>query len=266
MVTKLIARGIRAVLDEMGYVLWKKDFLQYGISVYDDIARLNRAWGRSVNTFFDVGANIGQTTRQALHRFPSAHVYAFEPHPRSFRTLAAITDKRLSAHQLALGERSGKAKLYQYGDAGDGSLINSLVSDARFPTQFGHQPKQELEVACSTIDDFCLEHGIDGIDVLKLDTEASELAVIKGAERMLGSGRGYYVYTEFNDLQPQRGVSGGALIPIADLLAQFGFRYVATYTDFVLPEGKMHVCANALFALPPIGTQSKPHKVEVPSG
>jgi FkbM family methyltransferase len=216
--------------------------------------------------FFDVGANIGQTTRQALHRFPSARVYAFEPHPRSFRTLAAITDKRLSAHQLALGERSGKAKLYQYGDSGDGSLINSLVSDARFPTQFGHQPKQELEVACSTIDDFCLEHGIDGIDVLKLDTEGSELAVIKGAERMLGSGHGYYVYTEFNDLQPQRGVSGGALIPIADLLAQFGFRYVATYTDFVLPEGKMHVCANALFALPPIGTQSKPHKVEVPSG
>lgn len=54
MVAKLIARGIRAVLDDMGYVLWKKEFLQYGISVYEDIARLNRAWGRSVGTFFDV--------------------------------------------------------------------------------------------------------------------------------------------------------------------------------------------------------------------
>src|SRR5262250_2304624 len=134
MVAKLIARGIRAALDEMGYVLWKKDFLQYGISVYDDIVRLNRAWGRSVNTFFDVGANVGQTTREALHRFPNARVYAFEPHPTSFRKLAAIKDDRLSAHQLALGELRGNATLYQYGEVGDGSLINSLVSDARFPT------------------------------------------------------------------------------------------------------------------------------------
>jgi FkbM family methyltransferase len=251
MVTKLIARGIRAALDEMGYVLWKKDFLQYGISVYDDIARLNRAWDRSVNTFFDVGANVGQTTRQVLRRFPSARVYAFEPHPTSFRALAAITDKRLSAHQIALGERSGKTKLYQYGESGDGSLINSLVSDARFPTQFGHRPKQELEVACSTVDDFCLEHGIDSIDVLKLDTEGADLSVMKGAVRKLSSGRVGYVYAEFNDLQPRQGVSGGALTPIAELLAPFGFRYVATYTDFVLPEGEMYVCANALFALPP---------------
>jgi hypothetical protein len=40
------------------------------------------------------------------------------------------------------------------------------------------------------------------------------------------------------------------LIPISDLLSRRGLRYVATYTDFVLPNGGMHVCANALFALP----------------
>jgi FkbM family methyltransferase len=250
MVTKLIARGIRAALDEMGYVLWKKEFLRYGISVYDDIARLNRAWDRSVVTFFDVGANVGQTTREALRRFPSARVYAFEPHPASFRELTTIKDDRLFAHQIAFGERSEKATLYQYGEADDGSLINSLVSDACFPTRFGYRPKSVLEVVCSTIDAFCLEHRIENIDVLKLDTEGSELAVLKGAERMLASGRAGYVYTEFNDLQPRQGATGGALIPIAELLAKFGFRYVATYTDFVLPDGQVYVCANALFALP----------------
>jgi FkbM family methyltransferase len=250
MVAKLIARGIRAALDEMGYVLWKKEFLQYGISVYDDIARLNRAWGRSVNTFFDVGANVGQTAREALRRFPSARVYAFEPHPASFLKLVAIKDDRLSAHQIALSERSGKATLYQYGEAGDGSLINSLVNNAHFPVTFGHRPKKEVNIACSTVDDFCREHRIDSIDVLKLDTEGSELAVLKGAERMLASGRCSYVYTEFSELQPQPSVTGGALIPISDLLARFGLRYVATYTDFVLPNDGIHVCANALFALP----------------
>jgi FkbM family methyltransferase len=251
MVGKLIARGIRAVLDDMGYVLWKKEFLQYGISVYADIARLNRAWGRSVGIFFDVGANVGQTTREALRRFPSARVYAFEPHPASFRELAAIADDRLSVHQIALGDHSGTATLYQYGESGDGSLINSLVSDARFPSRFGYHPKHTAKVACATVDDFCLEHRIDSIDVLKIDTEGSELAVLKGAERMLASGRCSYIYAEFNDLQSRPGVTGGALNPISDLLTRFGLRYVATYTDFVLPDGGMDVCANALFALPP---------------
>ena len=108
------------------------------------------------------------------------------------------------------------------------------------------------------MDDFCLKHDIGSIDILKLDTEGSELAVLKGAERMLTSGRCSYVYTEFNELQPQPGTTGGALIPISDLLARFGLRYVATYTDSVLPNGGMHVCANALFALPSTRSVEQP--------
>ena len=83
-----------------------------------------------------------------------------------------------------------------------------------------------------------------------IDTEAFDLSVMKGAARMLQERRIGFIYTEFNDLSVKEGTTGGALIPISEYLSPFGLRYVATYTDFVLPENGMFICANALFALP----------------
>jgi FkbM family methyltransferase len=243
--------AVRPILESLGYVLWKREFFRYGVSPYVDIARLNRAWGRSVGVFFDVGANRGQTTQQALKEFPAARIFAFEPHPGTCQALRnSVSDDRLSIYQLALGDKCGHVALYEYGSSGDGSLINSLVSNARFPMQFGFSAT-EARVECTTIDAFCASTKIEIVDVLKIDTEGYDLNVIKGAQGMLREGRVRYIYTEFNDLFPKSGTEGGALLPIAEYLATFGFRYVATYTDFVLPEGDMFVCANALFACPP---------------
>jgi FkbM family methyltransferase len=256
---------IRGALDRLGYVLWKKEFLQYGILPFVDIARLNRAWGRSVETFFDVGANVGQTSRQALEAFRNARVFAFEPHPHTFEELTMqLRNERASLHQIALGEQSGQAKLYVYGNSGDGSLINSLVQNARFPTQFGYSAS-ECIVECTTIDEFCETNGVQTIDVLKIDTEGFDFSVIRGAARMLLERRIGFIYTEFNDLLPKPGMTGGSLLPIADYLAPFGLKYVATYTDFILPADDMFICANALFAYPPASRDDPEQRAGVSS-
>src|SRR5262245_7599929 len=106
---KLLGHIARRGLAQFGYVLWRKDFLRYGVCPLLDVSRLNRAWGRSVHTFFDVGAHTGQTCREAMRVFPDARVYAFEPHPMIFSTLqTAISDERVSLHQLALGDHAGE--------------------------------------------------------------------------------------------------------------------------------------------------------------
>jgi FkbM family methyltransferase len=234
-------------LDRFGYVLWKREFLRYGISPFLDIARLNRAAGHSVRVFFDVGANVGQTSMEALREFPEARIIAFEPHPDIFAQLRqSVSNSRFSPHQLALADRTGDVTLYEYGNVGDGSLMNSLVPDARFSVQFAHSASRRI-VECSTIDEFCALNGIDRIDVLKIDAEGCDFLVLKGAARMLRERRIEFVYTEFNDLQPKQGTTGGSLLQISDYLAPFDFRYVATYTDFILPNDDMFVCANALF-------------------
>jgi FkbM family methyltransferase len=249
---RMISALLRSQVSRLGYVMVKRDFTRFGYSLFTDIRRISKTWDWSIQTVFDVGANIGQFASETLRELPDTIVHSFEPHPRAFAKLSrSISGPRLSAHEWAVGDREGEAVLYVYGSDKDGSLINSLTPDARFPQKFGYQAR-EVKVRCTTIDAFCREAEVERIDLLKVDTEGFDLFVLRGAERMLREGRVRFVYVEFNDLFAKDNATGGALVPIAEYLEPFGFAYLCTYTDFVLYEGKVSVCANALFAVPPV--------------
>lgn len=248
---KLLGRALRNLLARRGYLLLKREYTRYGLSLFVDIVRFSRSWDGSVRTVFDVGANVGQFALEALHELPAARIYSFEPHPCTFkRLIAAISDSRLSAHPIALGERIGPSVMFVYGESGESSHLNSLVPNAHFPTKFGYAATQ-IAVPCTTIDVFCEENKIDEIDLLKIDTEGGDLLVLRGARRMFEEGRLRFVYVEFNTLLSEPDVAGGALFPIAEYLTPFGFRYVSAYTDFVFRQDDLFVCANALFVVPP---------------
>jgi len=247
----LIANLFRSGLERMGYALIKPEFSRFGLSLYVDVRRIGRQWGWSTTTVFDVGANVGQFAAEALAGFPEATVWSFEPFPKSFAKLVdGGANARLKPFQLALSDRIGESAFFAYSEEGDGSHINSLTDKARFPQRFGYKPR-ELTVKTSTIDAFCSEHGVERIDLLKVDTEGFDLVVLTGAEAMLRAGRVRFIYVEFNDLFEIPGAEGGALIPIAEYLKRFGYAYLTTYTDFVIYKGEVSVNANALFVLPP---------------
>ena len=242
---------LRLILDKHGYVLWKRNFFHFGISPFVDMMRLNTVWGRSLDVIFDVGANVGQFAREVRHELPAATIYSFEPHPQSFEKLSQAVAGGLNHPQcLALSDRIGNVTFYEYGSEGEGSLINSLVPNARFPVRFGYQ-SQAITVQSTTLDHFCASHDIGRLDFLKIDVEGAELSVLKGGAGMLRRGKIMAIYFEFNDLEPEPGTSGGSLMPIARYLDEFGLRYACTYTDFLLQGDQLHVVANALFVLPP---------------
>jgi len=249
--TAMIKGLVRRALDRQGYVLWKRDFMRFGNDPWLDVNRLSRAWGKAILTVFDVGANDGATLVEMLPAFPVATVHSFEPLRETFERLKArVSDPRAQLHNLALGEICGPVPFYVYGSQGDGSLMNSLTPDAGFARRGGWEPKI-VEVQSLTLDAFCESEKIDRIDVLKMDTEGFDLAVLRGSERMLREARVDFVYLEFNDLLDREGIAGGSLLPISQFLGNLGLRYVTTYTDFVQTDGPMWVCANALFARDP---------------
>lgn len=96
-----------------------------------------------------------------------------------------------------------------------------------------------------------MRKNLDAIDVLKVDTEGFDLEVLKGAVNLLAAGLIRFIYFEFNEILNREGVFGGALAPIAELITPYGYRFVATYNDYVVTEGEMFGVSNALFALPP---------------
>jgi FkbM family methyltransferase len=240
---------VRKMLESAGYRVYHRDVLPYGVEYMLDIERLARIWSLPVHTFFDIGANLGQTSSLALSSFSNAQVFAFEPDPVIFAKLVESLRKqpRLTTYNIAFSNASGSVPFYRYAS----STLSSLISNAQYPMRKGLSPEQ-ITVECTTLDSFCTLHSVQLIDVLKVDTEGCDLFVLQGARQLLSAGRVRFVYLEFNDMSPRAGSTGGALAPISNFLAQFGFRFVATYPDYMEFGAEMHVGANVLFVYPPL--------------
>jgi FkbM family methyltransferase len=252
MIRRAAKQAVRSMLEAAGYRVYHRTVLPYGIDFMLDIERLSRAWGVPICTFLDVGANEGQTSTSALSSFPDARIFAFEPHPVTFSRLVQRLggEPRVAAYNLALSNANGFAPFFEYSS----STLNSLIPDAQYPVRKGVAAR-EITVQCRTLDEFCSQHRIQTIDVLKIDTEGCELVVLKGAQQLLSAKRVRFVYAEFNDMSPRPGSTGGDLVSISDFLTSFGFRFIATYPDYMELGRELHVGANALFVSPPPVTE-----------
>lgn len=164
---------------------------------------------------FDVGANIGSYSRNVLLASPNATVYAFEPHPRTFARLQGEMRDRLQAYNMAVGETNSTISLYDY-RINDGSTHASVYREVIEAVH--HAEAIEHLVQVTTLDDFCAEHKIEKIDLLKIDTEGNELKCLTGARNMISSGRVRAIQFEFNEMNV---ISGSRFKDFWDLLQNY---------------------------------------------
>jgi len=144
----------------------------------------------------DVGGNVGHYAEMIVQHNPGVRVFSFEPHPTTFKTLSASADKLgYKAMNLALGGEQGFIDLYDYA-AVDGSqhasVYQGVIEDVHGSKSVRHR------VSMTTLDAFMAEHGIDRVDLLKIDTEGNEYQVLKGAPSALDRGAIELIHFEFN--------------------------------------------------------------------
>ncbi len=147
---------------------------------------------------FDVGARIGDWSRRIIESPPARgkgyEIHAFEPVPDSRSKIQAafpqaIERGELRVHPIALSDTAGSAHIYvPHFTAGTSTLHPDTA--LRY--------EQVIEVATSTLDEFCSTHAISHIDLVKVDTEGHDLRVIRGAEGMLREGRIGVLQFEYN--------------------------------------------------------------------
>jgi FkbM family methyltransferase len=238
--------SIKSVLARQGLVLVSAS--RFGSYPFADVKRLAAEWKYPITTIFDVGANEGESTLEALKNFPKARVLSFEPHPTTFATLTAKVGRnpRFQGFNLALGTDIGEVEMIEYDD----STTNSLKRNNPYSTRFNTSGRS-IRIQETTLDTFCSERSIDNIDLLKIEAEGADVAVLQGNSLMLQKRAVKFVLVEFNDLLPKEGVFGGGLMPCQDLLGPFGFRFVASYNDYISTGGEMFSVFKALFCLPP---------------
>jgi FkbM family methyltransferase len=146
---------------------------------------------RHFDTIFDVGANIGQTTKGLIRYFPNANIYCFEPVAASFAKLRKNYCLNANVHpiQKALGSESGQISIALHND----SELNTLVTNSRRMEDLSGETET---VQVMTIDQFCRNADLAHIDLLKIDVQGWEVSVLSGASSMLSRNKVHFVLSE----------------------------------------------------------------------
>lgn len=157
---------------------------------------------RNSRTIFDVGANRGHVTKLYADLFPKAVIHSFEPFEQFHAVFSGIhgQNRNIRLVKTALSDKTGKREFYLNRSADTNSLLQSTRIGAN--SDKACQTKGKIEVETTSIDAYCESNDIRQIDILKIDTQGSELAILKGAKSLLESGKVSLIYTEVY-FQPQ---------------------------------------------------------------
>lgn len=152
----------------------------------------------SAPVIFDVGAHTGETAARYRATFPEAIIHSFEPFPASLGLLATrfAADKNVHIHATAVADKTGTATLH----VNSASVTNSLLApDARAARYWGAElfhDRGAIDVPTVSLDDFCAAAGVGRVDVLKIDVQGAEYAVVTGARNLLGRHAVDVIYME----------------------------------------------------------------------
>ncbi|HEX8166785.1 MAG TPA: FkbM family methyltransferase [Beijerinckiaceae bacterium] len=181
-----------------------------------------------------VGANTGQERDlYAAHRLP---VVWIEPIPEVFerlrRNIGGYPGQR--AYQALIADADGRSYTFNVAsNDGESSSIFDLADHRDVWPEVSYD--RRITVEGITLASFVERHGIDidAFDTLVLDTQGSELMVLRGAESILP--RIGQVWTEAADFEAYR--DGARLEDIGEFLSARGFREAHRAAFATRPQG-----------------------------
>jgi FkbM family methyltransferase len=164
----------------------------------------------SASIVVDIGGSIGFYAIRQAQRALDGRVLTFEPSPAVFRRLIWNLEANRLSNVIPVNEAVGSI-------VGTVNLTDSIRSiNCHIVPDSGHAT---VPVSCTTLDAVASRFGLNRIDILKIDTEGHERAVLTGAIRTLP--RVERIVLELHgDIAAERRA-------IDTILRPFGFRFAA---------------------------------------
>jgi FkbM family methyltransferase len=217
-------RAFGAELHGLGYLnsLAKNSFKKDPFTAQSEL-RLQQ----ETKVIFDVGANVGKTATKYLNLFPKAKLHAFEPIPEAnlkFKETHA-NHTNIVLNCCGLSNKIGEAKLNVNESIDTSSVLESQEIGASSDKLC--KTVKQIEIQVQTIDNYCKEADIDRIDILKIDTQGSELNILKGAEKMLQNKAIDVIFSEV--YFKEQYVDQPTMYEIALFLKQYGYELYDLY-------------------------------------
>jgi FkbM family methyltransferase len=157
--------------------------------------------------WIDVGAHHGETTLGYANHNPGLTIYAFEPNFRAAATLIGRAPNFIVI-PMAVAETNGHAEFHINAFDAASSLLRMDENSRRSWTD-GEQLESQETVTVPTLrlDTFFDRTGISRVDFLKIDTQGTDLAVLRSAGPRL---RDIAKITLEVDISPRRLYVGSA--------------------------------------------------------
>ena len=179
---------------------------------------------RSGDVVFDVGAYIGQWTDEVLKQSGgNLQIHSFEPHLQTYQKLVgnlapAINFGQAFPNNFGLSNSEEIKTLYDYQDS---RFLNTLYRrNYEDEKLFNMGNPLEFPILVTTLDAYCQRWQIQRVNFLKIDVEGNELNVLKGASKMLLSGKIDYLQFEYGSTFQDAGIS---LQAVFEFLQQYRY-------------------------------------------
>ena len=183
-----VAQKLGRLRNDFAQGVWVPPGRAHGIDALRDIRSRTTS---DLAVVFDVGANVGQSADAFARELRGAEIHCFEPIHDTFVKLAARFEyePRVHCHEFALGAKRDRFDVVLEPNPLENSLRNR-VGDV----DHAGRPVERVEV--DTLDRFCARFGIASVDLLKIDAEGFDLAVLEGADALLQEHRVRYIQVE----------------------------------------------------------------------
>lgn len=186
------------------------EFLQR-VSEYVDLGE--------IKTIFDIGSLNGIESVKFTEKLQNISVYTFEPNQESYNNVLISTEgiDNISVHKLAVSDFNGKSDFFiTYENMGGSSLL-----EPKLLNKTGYQiGKTEVDVV--KLSDWCPSNNVEGVDLMWMDTQGSELNIFKGMGDLLYGVKGIYV--ESSNIPYYHGAANK--IDVIEYLSNYGLHLV----------------------------------------
>jgi FkbM family methyltransferase len=204
-----------------------------------------------VNHVIDVGMNKGQFLLAALQYLHISEYDGFEPIPSVYHsTIKLVNDLRscskIRLHNLALAKDVKKSSFHQSHKSDCSSLLEPLTN-----SHFNNQSEciRKFSLDLSTLDTIISPDNLSRNNVLlKIDTQGTELNVLRGAENLLKSGNIKHIYVEVSEISHYKGQC--YFKDILDYLNSLNYLLKSLYNTNYTSDGQL-IFADAYFVLYP---------------
>jgi FkbM family methyltransferase len=219
------------------FQLFKTDVcFQVANDIFAGITYPNVPFVNGVKTILDIGANVGAASVYFAMTYPAAQVYAFEPGSDALSLLQGNVEPLRNVSVFPFGLYSSSKTLSLFHGKND-SVESSVWSTTRTDCR-------SEQIRLVNASQFLSEHGIESIDILKIDTEGCEVPILESLGGYLPGVK--VLYVEYHSERDRRMID--AMLAETHVLwrghVRFAYRGEFCYLkrELVPGESETHTC------------------------